>query len=267
VKKKFYEYVDSFGFINHFDSNGNYDSGDSTQRTFSYWLNKFDQNPDDRFINAEIVESLFSVIKLQSGEYVRSPLSGWWNEPGTLSRDQLTPMVCCMVLYAPYNNNLKIRKNELIANLLRRGGFCWNTKHIGQITGWKIPDWMGLSLISLLMRSGWGKLLFAPITWIFDLVFCLNSILLVLRAFIDAEETGIDLNFQNICYTQSQFFAPFNLLAKLIYIALRPQPALPGHARETIGHPSYNVWRCYYYEDSAPPMDIILKPWIEKWFY
>jgi hypothetical protein len=268
AKQDLSAYFDKMGFIGHFENGILQDFGDSAQRSFTYWLEKYSSDPDHRYQNAVHVNYLMSLIELDSGEYVRHwDSTRWSGQKGSMSRDQLVPMICCMTLYSPYCDQLRKRKNRLAWKLLKRCGFCWNVKKIGSTEKSKlVGDWIGLSLIGLFLRSNSLATLFLPINWIIDLFFILNSMALVLTAFYDKEETGIDLNFLNIAYTQSQFFAPFNWVAKLIYIALRPQPALPGQPRVRVGHVAFNVYNCYYYRDQDPPMQYVMQGWLKDNF-
>lgn len=268
AKKDLKEYFDQHGFIGHLENGELTDFGDSAARVFTYWLEKYDSDPDNRYLNAIHVNELMGLIELDSGEYVRHwDRTRWSGQTGTMSRDQFVPLICCMALYSPYLDALRRRKNRLAWTLFKRFGFCFNIKKIGQTEKTKlVGDWIGFSLIGLFIRSSWASVPFFWICWTFDLLFILNSMALVLTAFYDSEETGIDLNFMNVAYTQSQYFAPLNYVAKLIYIALRPQPALPGQPRERVGFPALNAYRLYYWWDQCPPMFEVMQGWLKKHF-
>ena len=267
AKKDLSEYVDEYGFIGHFENDVLCDFGDSAQRTFTYYLEKFDSEPDSRFENALFVEEKLKLIELKDGEYVRHPEPIYWSgRPGTMSRDQLVPIICCLALYSKYNFHLEQRKKRLALNLLKRFGFCWNTKHIGQTSGWKIPDWIGFSLISLFLSSSRLKYLFMTVYLFLDFFFVLNAIALVITTLLKKDEYGIDLNFINLSYTLCQRFSPFAWLARKIYVWFRPQPGLANFPREKIGIPAWNAYNLYFIEDKTPPMQYVMKSFIYKWF-
>jgi hypothetical protein len=261
--KDLQDYTDKHGFICHISKDrGYFDGGDAAQRTFTgfiqaYWEHR---DLDSRIQNAREVERLLSLIELDDGEYVRHPDNNWWfGRRGTMSRDQLIPIIICLTLFSRYSLDLQKRKRRLWANLVRRGGFCWNTKHIHKNDGWKIPDLLGPTHWCLFFRD---LILAWPILCLVDTLLVFSVAMRCIAALFDQDNVGDDLNLCNILFHSNlQGWTPTAFLARQLYSWWRPRPGPKGGERMQ-GYAVYNAWVHYYRHDSAPPMDELCKEMI-----
>jgi hypothetical protein len=274
--KNIADFTDTKGFIGHKHQTWGLEFGDGCQRTGTYYIKLFIEEPDRRIINAhklyDIMDSISRLTSDSDGrmkkQYVRHWDSQYW--PGqlwTMSRDNLDPMLMACVLFSPHNNQLKATTDELLGLLWKRKGFLWNYKHI-----WpkgpdepKLPDWYFL-LLTLLMYTvrHKKKWYLYPLVWVTDVQQIFMSLIRLYMSWKHPIDTSDDLNHQNkLVFNQLIFNNPINWIAKLLYkLRLRSGPD-KNHRLE--GYGPYTAYLQYYSNQNAPPMPDEWKPVIDKY--
>lgn len=170
----------------------------------------------------------------------------WPGKPGTMSRDNLTPIFCCFLVLG-----LKNSVSNLMWRIAARGGFLWNTKHIGQHTDdWKVPDWIGLMLPLLVLRAsrfGWG------LSYLSDIYLAILVAIRMFKAKQDWDDVGDDLNLTVVAET-CRVIKPSFFTTKILswYHHKRPEA---GPATRRPGPGLYQAFQWYFAPDIAPPLD------------
>lgn len=265
--KRLSDYQDVYGFIGHKDDSGLLEFGDGAQRLGMYWLFQFMQAPGNatKSIRASQFLPLYQSLFLESGEPVRhwKHYSDWWSRPGTMSRDQLFPLICCLAVMGHKKELL-----ELAWKLIKRGGACWNTKAIGQQDDkWKIPDFVGpltwLTIVrGLLNPNSWwavllGLVFYVPMM-ICDLVFLTLAVLVrMIVPLFDWDDVGDDLNHFCLHLVNVELWStPISYGLFVVYLFRPPagDPAIADVRPEgTIG--LTQAFRWYFRGDKKPPLD------------
>ena len=253
------------GWIFHKDpATGKPEFGDGTARLGFYWFPKIVANEMATFF-------LYNYKKAfeEEEEPVRFPRSldrelGWYSGLGFMSRDNLIPCVCCLVLLKDTD-----KLNRLFVKILDRFGFLWNTKKIGQKDdAWKIPDWVGLSTLALFLRgflnaekddvSYFLYYLFAlPFLLLADLTLLIGSLLRLVGLYLDADNCGSDLNLiiTHEAIVQSKTETWVSRLARVVYYKCHPG-AGPNNRSRMKGFGPFTSLQHYFAGDNNPPLDV-----------
>lgn len=243
------DYTDSMGFIYHREPNIDSGFGDSCQRTFMHWislaalnnLKNIDEN--GRTVNAKWskLNAFSEPVRHWDGRY-------WPGKPGIMSRDNFFPAFCALLL----SRSNKI--NSILVKILKRGGFLWNTKKIGQQNeDWKIPDFSGLLVWLLFFRLD----LFSSLYLRFTIFFHLSK--------DTFDDTSDDLNIQvalmtldlltdrplwpteGKTFTRRAFEKTLNYYCKNRGEAINGHPDSPGYIQ---------AFQNYFHNEYAPPLDV-----------
>lgn len=180
------KFFDEKGFPFHWD-NGKLDFGDSTQRLGMVKIAEAVLGKEIKLFSA-----YFSDVILPSGEFVRHwDNRHYFGQPGTMTRDNLFPIICAILL----NKIVYFRLHHLFFTLLKRFGVLWNRFNIA---GEPKPFWQrdvaGPVMWSFLFRS-WGRIAY-PIVFILDFFLILQALTLVFVSLDKPRETSNDLSFQ-----------------------------------------------------------------------
>lgn len=261
--KSLIDYTDNKGFIGH-GSPGNLEFGDGAQRLGTIWVKRFVRMSEPQYevlkegMAKNFLEQL-ELIHLESGEWVRHWDSlQWWGQPGTMSRDQMDPLLMAMILWAPHNKEIETLAKEAVLTIIKRGGFLWNYRHIWPQPGDKpklITDFFGISILGHAIRLWKIKVLY-PLLPIIDLPLVFNSILRVIVGYHDPTEVGDDLNHQiRLVFNDLKVPVLVGTIAKYIYKKFRPKAAYINGVYSD-SEPIRAAWEIYFAQPSAPPLDV-----------
>lgn len=246
-------FIDSKGFVIHQEA-GDSRAGDSLQRT-GMMLIFADMPPEKRFLWAC---GVWQLANLQGEPCRHWDNTKWPGKPGYMSRDNLIPMFCLFLIM-----DLKVSIEELVLRIIARGGFLWNTRNIGQPLNdpsTKLPDFIGLMLPMLYIRSTFLGWLIQPISDLYLLGLVLNRMHL---ASYDWNDVGDDLNLVVICET-ARIIKPtaFTRFILKLYKDKRPMAGPSVEPRKESG--LYQALRWYFHQVQAPPLDVIMIDHIER---
>ncbi len=261
------DFTDEHGFIGHkewSDELQEYvltDFGDSAQRTFSEYI--FVSN-NITFLR-EFHNRILVLISTSSGEYLRHwDPKEWTGRPGSMSRDNFTPILLTMFLYS-----LDEWMWKTIKTLFKRGGFLWNRVDIsGKKKPWYIPpDWIGFANIGVILRwlakngDTTGRVISFPFIMCCDLFILAQSVIQVFLSHF-VEKPG-------------KWFTSNDLNLSLHYVAITPKwPTLftwlglriyrhrkaagDDNKRYKTRYTILSAWRSYFRnEKKHPPMHIV----------
>jgi hypothetical protein len=197
--------------------------------------------------NAALVFDCVEQIYLTKPEPVRHPdETKWWGRPGTMSIDQLVPLVICLRLYGFH----QITAN-LLYELQKRNGFAWNSRHI-----WpegkpekKMPAdnmYLHTTFHALFYRGLIPK--WRQIIW--DIPLLISTLVRIVYGAVNKNSTGPDLNLVNKLIFSSVFGD--NAVAKLaryVYFRHRDVKGVFG--------------RYFWHGFRHPPMWEVVGPTIE----
>lgn len=289
--KNLADFLDQMGFIGHLDDKGALEFGDGTQRKFMQLLFKYYVGELDLNEFKKRVKFYWKEILLPSGEPARHwNHSKWPGQSGIMSRDNLWPYVCCLQA-----GGLKDEAWELFTNLLKRGFFLWNTKHIGgEKKKFPIPDWAGIGMIFTLIKAmtgtspnnfnrglnftislsaaayfffcvvskitpDWTFYLFGLPFLLDDIFFSTQMLIRLIVGVFDRDNCGDDLN--TLCRVVSgKVFGlgPFSWFLSFLYLRFMPK------AEETKGE-KYSDFgllsriQHYFAGPQNPPLDLLAK--------
>lgn len=242
--------------IYHFDDNDEPEFGDGMARYCSlklcqYSLALLNNDGHGLLLHKAQFMNVIPRFFLPTGEPIRHYYTGWWSKSGTASGDQLEPLLCCYLVMGMRDEFL-----NLMFKILKRGGFAWNTKKIGQHDdAWKIPDFVLFRFSGLFIRglsySHLYRLLMFPVILLWDLLtLSLTTLVRTFGPYVDKDNTGDDLNFfHKLVAYYFVMPTPVSFYCRSIYYALRPPI-------KTLGP----VWafRNYYAGNRNPPLDDLL---------
>lgn len=270
------DFQDSHGFIGHLDDYGNLEFGDGSQRfgmerLFSWILAP---GKTTRWLIATDFLPKYKSLFLETGEPVRhwDHFKAWYSRPGTMSRDGLFPLICCLAVMG-YKRELL----ELAWKLIKRGGACWNTKNIGQQDeAWKIPDFVGpltwLTIIrGLLNPNSWWAVLLGivlyPSIMVCDLLFLTLAVAVrMIKPLFDWDDVGDDLNHFCLHLVNSELWAtPISYGLFVVYLFRPPAgdpKALDVRSEGSIG--VVQAFRWYFYGPKKPPLDELMQKTLNK---
>ena len=207
------------------------------------------------------------ILEKADGEWVRHwNKAHWFGKRGFMSRDQLRPLVWTMALY-------KDRKTlrRLAWNIIKRFGFLWNTKHIGQQTNkWKTPDFSGPAIWGTIIRGlTWWPLypLVLPVLLLLDIELVIMSLIRVIMSFVDPDDVGDDLNhIDDMLGTRVLLPTPLSWIARLIYWYGRGRA---GETRKTRieGLAIQTALDHYFRPPEAPPINVFYISVIKRWMH
>lgn len=253
------------GWIFHIDpATGKPEYGDGTSRLGLYWFPKI----ADKEMSAFFLYNYKKAFE-EEEEPVRFPRSldrelGWYSGLGFMSRDNLIPCVCCLLLL---NDTDKLWR--LYSKILDRLGFLWNTKKIGQKhDAWKLPDWVGLSTSALFLRA-WVNdkksdefffcyyLLALPFLLIADLSMLITSLVRLVGLYLDADNCGPDLNLiiTHEAIKRSETETWISWLSRVVYYKFHPG-AGPNNQSRMKGFGPLTSFKHYFAGNNNPPLDV-----------
>ncbi len=273
-------FADEYGMLGHKDAKVGLDFGDSPQRTFSYYIYRFFEEPVDILQMdsvriAKILDRIFYTLpagaetnfSMRSQYRRHHSTMHWFGEPWTLSRDQLLPMWICCILYAPFSHAISqhlLRIELLMAN---RKGLCWNYRRI-----WftehdepKFPDVVNpLFRLAMFYRKNpvdlawWEKAL----VWAADLELIVMATIIVVRSRRgNPENTSDDLNFHlHMILAANLVRSPCYSVARWVYKRWRRKPAKFSELPVAMA-----VQRSYFDQPTAPPMYLVAEPALRKY--
>lgn len=276
VLKILNNYKDNFGFIGHFDDDGHLEFGDGTQRLGFFYLPqlfKSQINPSNFVFYFRICFMSPPEPLRYPGEPFRSPKENeWYAKPGTMSRDNLMSCLCALAFLG--------RKEELVflfKRIIKRGGFLWNTRKIGQPDtdlSRKIADWSGFQVFSMILRglivsydSAILYFAFQPIFFITDFFLFLSALFRLTCLYWDADNCGDCLNLICVLSTikETRTETPFSYVTRVIYSGLHPG-AGPNNRERIRGFGPLTSLQRYFAGDRNPPLDEIWKPYLIQEF-
>jgi len=237
------------GWICHIGHDGKLEFGDGSQRAGMYYFLKYISTKNWVVKKAfrEKFRTMITPLRLPSGEWVRhTDQTKWWGQPGTMSRDQLIPIISAMATMRLHGEMIDLERN-----LDRRFFFAWNTKGIWETKGWKVPDWLGPTVWALFERGkaeiGYPGKFFRTVRLIFyDVFLVLNSIARVVTPLFAPEHTSADkAHFIKLCLSHTISPTFLSKLSALIYFKLRPKGADWAFSQ-------------YFAPDTAPPLDRVM---------
>lgn len=232
-------YLDSRRLICHRNEDGSLDCGDSCQRTYMYGVFRFVLS-QQKIYWFNFLESLDSAFWLSRCP-VRSPQPGWWSLPDRFSRDQLIPMIVGKS-FIQHNEQMKL----LTVTMLKRLGLCWNWYGNGDAPTKKLPDILGPTTWTAILRYWTSRYLiteviFWPLICALDLFLILQVLFRCIVMLIDSDNVGDDLNL-TLLVLHAKYFSPTlaSLAARKIFKHIR-KPCLS--------------FQWYFRDESAPPID------------
>ena len=175
------KFVDRNGLIVQLDGDG----GDTCQRI--------------AFIEIALIELTYfdsarysialDLLEPETGRLWRNPYPPhmWWADRYNQSRDQTLGHYIVMSEYG-----FKGRLKKHTWSILSRLGFFWNYRHIGEQTGWKIPDILFPQHYGVLIRANEWSLLY-PVLLLTDLGLLLSVVFRVIGSHLDHDSVD-DLN-------------------------------------------------------------------------
>lgn len=260
------------GWIFHYDDNGQPEFGDGTSRFGLKWFPIFTQI-DAVFFKRAFIEGY--VAAFERDEPVRYPFDDtkWYGKTGFMSRDNTIPCLSCLAVLGE-----TILLRSFLKRIAGRGGFLWNTKHIGQQDNkWKIPDWCGISLIALIARGEVASenglmflisyLFYLPFLVLADVFLLLSAIFRIIKLYLDADDCGDCINL--ICLMsairETKTETPLSFLARMIYSGLHPG-AGPSNQARMRGYGPLTSFKHYFAGDKNPPIDDLWAEYLIKRF-
>ena len=209
----FEPYVDKYGFPGNRRPDQSLEFGDSAQRLGMMWF--FERCTG----KVTIGRPMFNVDDPHnSGVFTETFLKGepkrhwdkrlWEGQPGCMSRDNATPMICAHAGIAKVWHWW----------LLKRFGFFWNTKDLGKSQARKVPitDFAGPTVWGALWRSaGWWWLW--PLLVVTDLFLLLKTLFRIFYSKVKPTHTTDDLNLQVLLHqAEVQYPTPFGCLGMVV---------------------------------------------------
>jgi hypothetical protein len=171
-----------------------------------------------------------------------------------MSRDNLEAVWAALALYADYNEECLETFNIITDELIARGGFTWNYKHIWGHPEFepKLPDLIfPWDLLGRYIRGN-RKKYFYPILFLTDAGTLANSIIRVIKSYIKPNDTSGDLNHQGrMIFKTLRYPTLTNWIAKKIY-KLRNKPVL-DEGTVPMGGAWIMVYQAYYWNPKHPP--------------
>ena len=265
-------FTDKWGFIIHKDvSKYPYDGGDSGQRTFSVYIDKYFTEGYMQFLNAKRVEKLATITELTSGEIIRHPdVKYWWGQEGTMSWDNLICRIICLSLYHKHSDELKKMRRRLFWNLVKRFGFTWNKYPIDPTPEEKlkpkIPDnaFIRVGTWTAFTRGTW---FLYPLTLALDTLLIPNVLFRIVMSWVRPADTGDNLNLQRLLiHGQMQQFSPIVYILARVYSLFLANPIDPSTGQKMPGYAPYNMIRAYFHDsEEHPPVYLSQRLVIEEY--
>lgn len=252
-------YLDSYNLVVQKDGDG----GDTANKmgllgVAAYFLN-------DQDLKDYVREGLPKLI-VDTNPYklVRNPTPNiFWSDPNHFSRDQQS----AVVLGASLVDKKLMVFNIMLAHLMRYGAyqnFQFKTQDVSGKTTLIKGDIASPEHLGYYARALDAYHLY-PLLYIADLFMLLNSIVIVVKSYLDPDDTSNDLNhIAALLFTKVKQPTLMSWLARQVYVRLRAnagkdkQSRLPGFAPQTaLDH--------YFREETgAPPINEFFKPFLEK---
>lgn len=274
MAKKIIDFIDEHGLVVH-KIDGKIDGGDSPQRTGTLWtaLSCLEgEHPilDGFTYGKENVEKVLKAIQIKPGVWIRHPNScdPWHSDPKEFSRDQQTPLVIALGFY--------------------RGEFqaAWqalaDTEKAHRERWWKYQnrDWATVQQINYYHRAFNRNKSY----WLGDNFLSMDARLQWSKS-SNPDDVGDHLNLQ-LALIQALRRKPTEVVKKAVkfYIKnLRPNYGcfleegvtddqakqaytLWASGRGSLVHPpALGIWKWYLRQPSAPPLDMIMEPVLERY--
>lgn len=261
--KRLEDYQITNGTIFHLDDDLNPEFGDGLARYSSWNLCEYVCATgafDKSFIKSRFSSTVKQFI-LEDGEPIRHPAPGWWRSRGTASGDQIEAYLCACLAMGMHKEVL-----SMCWKIIKRYGFAWNTKHIGQHDDKsKTPDFVLLRILGILLRSLCSVSVFLyilyPIIALWDLLALpLSTLVRCVQPLRDRDDTGDDLNYfhKHLAYSMC-LPTPISWFCRNFYYAFRPLSGSPEYRATIKGSLGcISAFRCYYAGPKNPPLDIYL---------
>lgn len=258
MNKTVVHFIDKNGFVIHQESDVSSRGGDSAQRTGMFLIGGYSLTRDLFQLKTKTA-SVWTLMNLH-GEPVRHWNKEYWpGQKGIMSRDNLVPMFCALVL-----GELKWTALSVLIRLFFRLGFTWNTKKIGQPIGdtsRKLPDFCGPMIWFTFIRS---LPLTKPLHFLFDAYLWLAVEIRMHKAYKDWDDVGDDLNL--IVIIETWRLISDNWLLKMIrqdYLQMRPKAGPDDQRLGLNGVEQALKW--YFHQPEAPPLDDLWIQVIKLW--
>lgn len=228
-------YMDGFGIVTQLqapkdnpDAKGFGDPGDSAQRTGMYYYGLALHDKPDHVGLMRTLMLLEDPNRPGEGRYRRTPQDGYWGaRVNTMSRDQIISLLIALGEY-----DLTLRLNELTWALIKRCGFCWNTRHNWVYPTkaeqdekarrpnweykWKLPDFFHPQHWSALFRANKWRYAY-PLLCICDFGLVVTATIRVLKSIKYPQKALPDNFVMMMIQAQRNYPTPFVYLAKYIY--------------------------------------------------
>lgn len=239
MKKDLKDYTDGRGFIYHHDdpqSGSQY--GDSCQRTFMYFISGMAKGVEPKNFQPLVEQAWALINKDEPRRHWDETF--WPGRPGFMSRDNLFPAVCALTIVDSKE------RFKLLWKIIKRGGFLWNTRKIGQQDdSRKVPDWCGPLMFLIALKWVYIASIYLHLPIFFHL----------LKTKKNPEDTSDDLNLQIALVTLVLLGLKAKHIGALKYY-FNNRPTIPGY----FAKPGYCAALMQYFENPiAPPLD---KVWL-----
>ncbi len=262
-------FQDGFGFFGHRLQNGELDFGDAAQRLGLYVIFKLQRlsNPQAIKILRDKFRMQLKQITLPSGEPVRHwDGNDWPGLSGTMSKDNYMCLLIAMILLG-----MKAEFFSWSWKLIKRGGFFWNTKKIGQWSNdWKIPDFAGPETWGIIVR-GFVKfyplmyLPALPILWVLDTGLVFASLARLVMSLIDPDDTSNDTNHIPRLWLAKKI-APTSISDLSQYLYSFRGRAGENKSSRLKGFGPQTALTHYFRAPGAPPLDYYGRPLVKELF-
>lgn len=234
VRFKLIKFIDKYGAIGHHHAPPNQDKfeyGDSARETGTYFI-----------LEAWTKNAMLHVLKNafldKDGSLCRHKYSevDWHRDPKEFSRDQWTAIACAVAKRRVDTHSLEMR-NILLREQLKHPFTAQN----GDLITW---EW-NLYYRMYRRRYWWVCIL--------DFGLVVNSIIRVIKNRIKSDDVGDDINQTSMLYVAIKVMpTPFSWLARMIYKYFHPGVQ--------------KAWDHYYRHPENPPLNLVWRETISKWF-
>lgn len=211
-----------------------------------------------------MVNSMLSKVEIIPGIMVRHPEpTKWWSEPRFFSRDQQS----AVVIGAGFANNKALVKRLLVKHLKRFGLYQNFQINKTDVDGKKklvqgdvaTPEHFNFYLRALKLYPLYPLLLLG------DLFTLFNSLIIIFKSFIDADDTSNDLNhIASLLQSKKVMPTPISWLARKVYVKFR-RNAGPDDKNRLVGFGPQTALDWYFTDktSSAPPINELFKSFLE----
>lgn len=244
MARKWENYIDKYSLVVHKDG-----GGDSGQRTSMRMIGIYCRGitPYMEVLHVNDFKRALNATEVAWGVYIRHPEStaAWHSDPKEFSRDQQTPLVIALGMYAMWWRLLKLF-----------------IRHMSRFGKYQNRDWMGPEHFGQYIRAfgPWAMALW-PVLFLTDIAMIIGVIIRCWQAEKDPDDVGDDLN--QICsliQARDSLPTPFSWIARKYYVKNRPTNC--GSLMWGC-HRVQGTVKWYFREDQPsgpPPMDELFEP-------